>query len=222
MIENENSIKKKRIKRFESSKIFQVDYQWNSCRHYYLLTHLVLARFGFLQAVGLRVSIPQWPSPAYLPQVLVMWPSACSNSKHGTWLPLEWAMDRWRNDQQDGSHRLLVSLILKVMTYHCYYMLFVRRETLSTTHIQRDEIIQICKYQEAEIIGGHLETVYHIDTPWNFHYEWDKTTENKNRKLAQIILEAITWMFFRRHSGRKDKYLKGMLSKRIANRSKSK
>lgn len=40
-----------------------------------------------------------------------------------------------RRNQQDGSHRLFVKLVLEVTSQHFYCILFVRRETLETANI---------------------------------------------------------------------------------------
>lgn len=129
-------------------------------------------------------------------------------------------MERQRKGQQDRTHRLLANLSWKWHPIILSVSHLLEMKHWVQLHIQGEEIIEVCKYQDAEITGGHLEAAYNICTSWNIHYKWVKTVENKIRKHRPSLKQS-EWMFSE-DTGGKDKYSEGMTCKTIANMSKSK
>lgn len=96
---------------------------------------------------------------------------------HGTWLSQSWWFERERETvpvyvcvhERENTMPYCFFMTYHQVT-HCHFclILFIRNKLLNPAHPQR-EIIQGCEDQEAGIIGGILETGYHISSTCQCH-----------------------------------------------------
>lgn len=130
-----------------------------------------------------------WESSVFQP--VVHWVS----SQHGGWLPSE-AVHR-------GSCSVLCLLLLEVTHYHCCLTLFVRRQSLSSAHIQREgNLSPPFEGNSTRKWWNMLKTPCEVfSQPWVGPRGWSSTSRPSLGISLQLhVAQNETWLFLSKDS----------------------